>query len=381
MQDPIFMKTSCFIIIWLSLTFVTPLLSKGQYVGNWTFNNILTGTVTANNTVTPATLGSAISTGAYNAGTVYFGEDGWPTGALDPNAYLQFSLSPNSGKFLSLTYIALEIRRSTTGTPSGSGPTKWSLRSSLDGYASDIASGTLTTNSTPSTTVSLPTSFLNLSSSIGFRLYGYSAVITSGGLNRFVYDNISVAGTVILPVLIRDFHASLIDGNAARLSWSLTGDEPAEWMTIEKSYHAADFFAIKTIVPQTGFQQDYSFADASRNEGHSITYFRVKLDNGTGTVTYSDVQSVSFDSRQDFKVDILPYAGSTSFRAQIITEQPGDFHFSIYNSLGSLMAQKTVSLVQGTQSVAISDRSLSAGLYVMITESGGKKATSKILIP
>jgi hypothetical protein len=375
------MKTTCFILLMLSLTVLDPLVSKGQNVGNWTFNNILTGTGTSSNTVSAVTLGSAIITGAYNGGTVYFGEDGWPTGALDPNAYLQFSLTPNSGKLLSLTYLAMEIRRSTTGTPVGSGPTKWSLRSSLDGYAVDIASGTLTTNSTPATTVSLPTSFLNRSSSVSFRLYGYNTVITSGGLNRFVYDNISVAGTVILPVLIRDFQAVPIEGGAVKLSWSLTGDEPASWITLEKSYNASDFFPIKNFTPQTGIEQNYSFADATGSEGHTKAYFRVKWISQSGMVSYSDVQSVTYNTGQDFTVITLPVGNSANLQVLVKTERSGDFHFAVYGSDGNSIALKTVSLGQGTQSISVVDRPLRAGLYVMITEHEGRKISSKILIP
>ena len=176
-----------------------------ESVGNWNFNGVLTGTPGSHSTASAASLGSTIPTGAFNGSTVYFGEDGWPTGALDANAYVQFSLTPNSGYTLSITSLLMNIRRSTTGA-SGSGPNNWALRSSLDGYTSNISSGVLTTSPTPGATVVLPAAFTGLTSTVSFRLYGYNATVSSGGgLNRFVFDNITASGSIILPVIIDDF--------------------------------------------------------------------------------------------------------------------------------------------------------------------------------
>ena len=120
---------------------VLPCLS--QAIGIWTFNGVLTGTGGAYNTASAASFSAGIPTKAFNSGIEYFGENGWPAGALDPNAYLQFSVTPNSGYQVDISSIVLRIRRSNTGSPAGSGPTAWALRSSIDGYAANIASNSL----------------------------------------------------------------------------------------------------------------------------------------------------------------------------------------------------------------------------------------------
>ena len=107
-----------------------------------------------------------------NGGTVYYGEGPWPTGGMDLNAYLEFSITPKPGNNLTISSLVMKIRRSTTGS-SGAGPNTWSLHSSLDAYATDIASGVLTLNSTPAKTVTLGVAYINLPAKITFRLYGY----------------------------------------------------------------------------------------------------------------------------------------------------------------------------------------------------------------
>jgi hypothetical protein len=137
------------------------LVSRAQ-VADWNFNNILTGTGSANSTAGNASLGSTIAGGgAFNGGTVYYGEGPWPAGSIDLNAYLEFSIAPTAGHTLTVSSLVMQIRRSTTGT-SGAGPNTWSLRSNLDGFITDISSGVLTTNSIPATVVTLGVPFMNM---------------------------------------------------------------------------------------------------------------------------------------------------------------------------------------------------------------------------
>src|SRR5882757_3768144 len=133
-------------------------VGRSQTAGNWNFNNTLSGTSGSSITASPFSLGASIVSGAYNGGTEYFGEGGWPSGALDPNAYVQFTLTAAVGHYLVLNTINLVQRRSSTGTPSGSGPNQWSVRSSLDNYTTNITSGSITP-SYATYTVTLPTAF------------------------------------------------------------------------------------------------------------------------------------------------------------------------------------------------------------------------------
>src|SRR3954463_2770806 len=68
-----------------------------QNIGNWTFNNTLTGTPGSYNTVTAADFSSAVPIHSFNGGTEYFGENGWPSGSINTSTYLEFSLTPSPG--------------------------------------------------------------------------------------------------------------------------------------------------------------------------------------------------------------------------------------------------------------------------------------------
>jgi hypothetical protein len=377
--DPITMKATRIHITLTILIYASAL--NAQTVGNWNFNNVLTGTGTANNTVGSAVLGSGITTGAFNGGTVYFGEGLWPAGAINLTDYLEFSLTPNIGRLLNITVLTMEIRRSTTGTPVGSGPNNWSLRSSLDGFATDITSGVLTTNSVPATTVTLPVSFLNLSSTVTFRLYGYNATVTSGGLDRFVYDNITATGSIILPTLIEGFHARQLSNEAVQLGWTLNGDEPLTSIAVEKSFNGSDFNIIKNILPVDNVaSQQYGFVDESGAAGNANTWYRIKLINATATVSYSAIQQVSFETINTFSVRPLPVSKGSTLTVRVQADKSANYRFSLYNMNGTMLKTTLTALTDGSQLVNLGNAPSQSGLYILIAEKDGTKISSKVWI-
>ena len=239
------MKTSLLnkIIILLLPGMLSSCLMNAQ-IASWSFNNVLTGTGSANSVAGNASLGSTIAAGgAFNGGTVYYGEGAWPVGGIDLNAYLEFSITPTAGHSITVSSLVMQIRRSTTGS-SGAGPNTWSLRSSLDGYAANISNGVLTTSSTPATVVTLGVAFINLPAKVTFRLYGYNATVSSGGLNRFVYDDIQANGSSILPVVFDYFNVKT-DNQSARISWKLEGEGNLSSIKIERAPEGENFESVK----------------------------------------------------------------------------------------------------------------------------------------
>jgi hypothetical protein len=352
-----------------------------QSVGNWTFNDILTGTPGSHNSVSSASLGSTIPTGAFNGSIVYFGEGGWPAGGLDANAYLQFSLSPSSSYTLTLSSLVMNIRRSTTGTAAGSGPTSWSLRSSLDGYTTDISNGTLTLNSTPSTNVVLPASFTGLAATVTFRLYGYNSVVTTGGLNRFVYDNITANGSIILPIIVNNFKAAAINNDAVQLAWTLNADEQMNNVAVERSSDNTDFSVIENIIPDQNTQQNqYSFIDEPTMNENGDFYYRIKITSYSGKIYYSPVQKISFTITNNFSLNAITAHQGENIRCNIKTDKAATYQFSLYNLNGAKIATKSIFLVEGNQLISMNNGSLMRGMYIVVAERSDKKVSSKLIV-
>ncbi len=135
--------------------------------------------VAANITASGIGRGAGISA---NAGSNRYNANSWNTASIDLTAYFTFTLTPNSGfeiDFNSFVYA---------GQASGSGPTSFAFRSSVDSFASNIGTPTAS-----GTTISLSgASYQNITSAIEFRLYGWGASSSAGtfSVNEFGFTGL-----------------------------------------------------------------------------------------------------------------------------------------------------------------------------------------------
>lgn len=141
------------------------------------------------------------------------------------SGYFQWSHVPASGTAVVVTDISFGTRRST------SGPTAYSIRSSADGYSSNVATGTITPNTT---WVLREHNGLNvvgaLDQPLTFRIYGHdgSAANNTGAANWRI-DDLDILGEAIEPATA---YYSRSNGNVNDAIWATTptGDPgPAIW--------------------------------------------------------------------------------------------------------------------------------------------------------
>jgi cysteine-rich repeat protein len=121
-----------------------------------------------------------------------FSASGWTTGAaIDPDDFYSFTVTPAAGATMNLVGLQLDERRSATGIRSGS------VRSSLDGFASDLVVFAVPDDILFRTqTVTLPASFHSLTTAVEFRVFGFQAE-SAGGTWRI--DNVTLLGTLSGP--------------------------------------------------------------------------------------------------------------------------------------------------------------------------------------
>lgn len=161
--------------------------------------DITGGTMTANNNLgTPPFLSTtsaspASLTGATNAGAAA------RTGALNQaaggSAYFEFTLSPSAGKRLLATGLSFGSR--STGT----GPQAYGVYTSLDGYTSAVATGTLANNSNWAL---VTTAFSAVTGTTGapitFRIYGYNGTGSPGAsVANWRIDAVSLTLSAVFP--------------------------------------------------------------------------------------------------------------------------------------------------------------------------------------
>jgi hypothetical protein len=159
-------------VIWTNpITDTNPNLSNPYTTGQTVDSNITVSGIGRGIGIT-----SANATDRYNASS-------WNTMALDTTAYFTFTLEANVGYEIDLSSFVY------TGQASGTGPTSFAFRSSLDSFAADIG-----TPLASGATISLTSAtYQNLTSPVEFRFYGWGA---SGAAGTFSINNFSFNGSV-----------------------------------------------------------------------------------------------------------------------------------------------------------------------------------------
>ncbi|MFN4254833.1 MAG: dockerin type I domain-containing protein [Saprospiraceae bacterium] len=121
--------------------------------------------------------------------------------AIANNDYYEFTVPLQSCFSANITGVSLYLRSS------GTGPNTATLRSSADGFASDLGTVTVPNNSASSTLFNIPLTLNNVTGTLTFRLYGYGGASSggtpsSGGTMRIgtsptaADDDLVVNGTV-----------------------------------------------------------------------------------------------------------------------------------------------------------------------------------------
>lgn len=199
-------------------------LSPGQFAATYTFDSVKTTSGLTDPSPVPtasgATFGSFSATGTSTnpSASFRFAFSTWSRGATDgsdvffspqvdtTSKYYQVTITPDVAKLIDLSTLSFTIQRSATG------PRQCFVRTSLDGYAANI--GTLSVSpadanlsvvatnkfqlvdqsiSSGSCLVTFGAGFTNISTPITFRFYAINAEATGG---TFSVDNVVFSGTI-----------------------------------------------------------------------------------------------------------------------------------------------------------------------------------------
>ena len=344
-----------------------------QAIGNWTFNNTLSGTPGLYNTVSSADFSASVPTRSFNSGTEYFGENGWPAGSANSSMYLQFSLSPLTGYQLDISSLVLRMRRSNTGSPAGAGPVSWALRSSIDGFSANIATGSITHNYADYS-ITPGAGFVNIYTTVTFRLYGYNTTVNSGGNSRLVFDNIRVNGIgYLLPVKLGAISARLA-GEDAALAFTVYQTEINSRYYLERSTDGISFNTIYTLEETAALaEKTYTYTDNLPGIA-GYAWYRVRLRNRDGGSSYSAVLAFRHTIKQ---AALKPYIKNAVLYLNGVLPAPGKYGVLVYTVSGQLMAQMNFTGTAGYNIISLPVAAqLPANCVVQISNQKGYSETA-----
>lgn len=344
--------------------------AKAQTAAAWTFpGSVAPTTVGANITASNTTGGSDVGSLAFS-GADFYGQNGWPSGSIDLNAYFQVTVTPNTGYYLVLNTISFNIRRSTLGTAAGSGPYSWSLRSSVDGFSSDLLTGT-TTTAYQTFSLSLPAAFQTLAGAVTFRLYGFNQATSSGGSNRFVINNITLTGQAVSGTLAAQsiaLSAQAVSGGVD-LNWKALGFPDGTEFFLERSTDGANFNTLEQLTDPSVIDNTIP---ATR------MFYRVQAQSADGSTYYSPIAVVNVAGGAGPFIRSVLSQGS-SVKALLHVQDAAVYQLSIRSMDGKALYRQELSGQSGDATIDLAFGARPHGVYVLTVAGNGVFSSREFL--
>ena len=260
-----------------------------QTLAQWNFDaSVNTPTTVPANATISAAAWTADATTTYPAGVTgqSMSTTKFNTASINTAKYLQFSVTPSANYGMVLGNISFYDQRS------GTGPTSWVLRSSLDGYAANLTAVMATSTAFAATpnSVDLGIDFQNITTPVTFRIYAYGA---SGSTGTWRIDDLTIQGSLF------DVSNPIITSSKTAISFTtiLTGNP-----SVANSFVAAGFGLTSdlnvaaptgyeiSLSQSSGYTSSLAFTPSSGTVSSKVIYVRLTgaaAGNFNGNITLS----------------------------------------------------------------------------------------------
>jgi hypothetical protein len=169
----------------------------------------------------------------------------------------------------------------------------------------------------------------------------------------------------ILPIQFKNITATL-QSTGVLINWSVANESSGYTYTVEKSSNGADYISLTTIIANN--KANYSFVD--RGLLSSKNFYRIKMINADGKITYSDIALVRKDL---IAIDIYPNPVTNTMH---ITNLATSGILKISNFNGQVILQKNMN--EGSQTVNVN--TLAPGIYTLEIFTNAGRITKKTFI-
>ncbi|RYG13961.1 MAG: hypothetical protein EOO07_17205 [Chitinophagaceae bacterium] len=253
------MKTKLLFVILLMAAFVGVNIAKAQSIWTNAINSSTAGgdpaldnPYTAGDVVVSNLAVSGIGLGpglTINAVTDRYSARAWQLNstAIDTDEYFSFTLTPSAG--YKINFVSLSLNH----VHSANAPDTYVLRSSVDNYSTNIATGNFGTSNTANVLSLADATLQGITNAVTFRLYYYgsSSTAVTGGVSIYNFTfNGSVVSTT-LPVTFTQISANKMGSNI-NVNWTTASETNNDHFEIEASTDGKAFKNIKTVATKNG---------------------------------------------------------------------------------------------------------------------------------
>ncbi len=180
--------------------------------------------------------------------------------------------------------------------------------------------------------------------------------------------------SITLPIKLISFEGQLT-GKQVKLYWKLAQPEENALFEIQKSTDGQNFHLLN-IMTKSAYSTQFAYTDLVNGNGN--LYYRLKITEITGEVTYSNVVALKADTGHNgISIYPNPLIGSNLIHVTIFGEMINGW--SLINSTGQKIAENRKVMLPGKTDIALPN-TLIQGIYYLQFQSEKGNYTQKLLI-
>ena len=251
--------------------------------------------------------------------------------------YVEFSITPDLGYALLVTAIKFG------SWSDASGPVTYNIRSDVDNYAADIATGALANTAAWELKENTGLS-ISRSGAITIRIYGNDGTGTlPSTVANWRLDDISLmVVSSLLPIKFADVSAKpTLSGN--NIQWSNLTESDMAYYSVEYADNGKDFSEIAKVNPSKNDNGTATYSYTHTNPETKNSFYRIKGVELSGTILYSNIVTTSSAENAN-RVQLYPNPAINGNTALKIASLPkGIYELGIVNLAGQTVYKQSIS--------------------------------------
>ncbi|MFT3749472.1 MAG: PA14 domain-containing protein [Agriterribacter sp.] len=182
----------------------------------------------------------------------------------------------------------------------------------------------------------------------------------------------------LLPVSLEAFTATEKNNNT-ELSWTIANRSNPDIFEVERSADGNTFSSIQKI---TGSANTTTYSYVDKHPVSGINYYRLKITDLTGAVTYSKIVSVRLNVSSQQAVNIYPTVVTNNYFSIALNKTAAKAEIIIADLSGRIIKRQSAGNVTAGSAIKVSTENIYAkGIYfVSVTTNDAQSSTGKIII-
>ncbi|MBS1654508.1 MAG: SGNH/GDSL hydrolase family protein [Bacteroidetes bacterium] len=194
-----------------------------------------------------------------------------------------------------------------------------------------------------------------------------------------VRDKNIFQSNLVLPITLTGFSVSAGSNKTDLIKWTTAGEENNIRFEIQRSNDGISFSPVYTENTNISSQQD-SFEWTDHESAGSMVYYRLKITEASGRVSYSSIVSIRNNYNNIVLNNIYFDHSAGNLSLQISSDESRTIVLSIINTSGSVITTKKEFISSPGQTVSIPVQSISSGEYfIRVTTDDGQSVTKAFI--